>query len=127
MERSVASPWEDDHEHHRPSVLGRGPQECAKQRYASFGHEREEEKRRFARDVRAWLSRLESELDARPAAIFAAPRFLGLLREELTGEAGEHLREGELTSLRPSELAVHPAVVGVLDASLAERASWRVR
>jgi hypothetical protein len=79
----------------------------------------EEEHRRFARDVTAWLAQDLKEVNANHITVFAPPQFLGLLRNELgrtppSPAAHVDLREGELTHLRPSELAGHPAVLAVM-------------
>jgi protein required for attachment to host cells len=116
-------------EHHRPSVLGRGPTLNAAQRPASFGHDDEEYARRFARRVPAWLGREVREGKMERVVVFAAPRFLGLLR----GEVGNGLRgvaeleEAELTRLRAHELAEHPAVVGMVKAAAREAAGTAQR
>jgi protein required for attachment to host cells len=109
---SIESEWEGYHEHHRPSLLGRGPSPSAAQHFAGTGHDEEEAERRFARDVRAWLGR---EAGAH-VTVFAAPRMLGLLRRDL-GDAGGRvdLVEGELTRLRAGELVEQPAVRRALE------------
>ena len=85
--------WIDFHEHHRPSALGMGPSANAAQHFAGIGHEPQE----LDRSV--------------PMAVFAAPRFLGFLRDEIGPTAkGLALYRGEFTSLRAGELAAHPTV-----------------
>lgn len=121
--RAIQSTHEDEHEHHRPSLLGKGPVASEAQHFASWGHEAEEEQRRFARETAEWLAATVPQVEAEHVHLFAAPRTLGLLREEihrLTDHA--HLtprltlHEAELTSLPMAELTRHPAVVGVLRA-----------
>jgi protein required for attachment to host cells len=114
--KSLENRWEHYHEAHRPSALGRGPSANAAQHFASLGHEVEEEHRRFAREVSDWLTHAITEFGVEHISIFAASRFLGLLRQEL-GDLGTQadLLEGELTRLRPSELSIHPAVVNALE------------
>ena len=103
--------WIDFHEHHRPSALGMGPSANAAQHFAGIGHEPQELDRRFARDVGVWIKRLQSETRSVPMAVFAAPRFLGFLRDEIGPTAnGLALYRGEFTSLRAGELAAHPTV-----------------
>lgn len=113
---SLENSWEDSKEHHRPSALGRGPTANAAQHFAVLGHEIQEEHLRFAREVEAWLARAVKEQKLTRVSVFAAPHFLGLLRDEL-GRLGNHvdLHGGELTRLRPHELAGHPAVRAVLE------------
>ena len=72
--------------------------------------------RRFAREVADWLTHAVKELGVHHIGIFAASRFLGLLRQEL-GDLSKQadLHEGELTRLRPQELSTHPAIVHALE------------
>jgi hypothetical protein len=116
--RHVENAHEAEHEHHRPLALGRGPSANAAQHFAGHGHADEEEQRRFAREVAAWLGDATRELRLDRVEVFAASRFLGLLRDEmgdLGGKAG--LREGELAQLEPGELAEHPALRRALEAA----------
>jgi hypothetical protein len=120
--KSIQNEHENEHERGRPTLVGGaerrsgisrsgarpGPHSVAEDRTG------EEEIRRFAREVRKWLT-TSRELDGRPTTLFAPARFLGLLREELRGVNHKaDLREGELGHLRPHELAVHPAVLGAI-------------
>ena len=103
--------WEDFHQTHRPDELGRGPSANAVQRPASLGHEPEELARRFARDVSEWLHRAKEAAPNEALAVFAAPRFLGHLRDALGPLTdGIALYRGEFTTLRTNELAAHPTV-----------------
>ncbi len=103
--------WEDFHQTHRPDELGRGPSANAVQRPASLGHEPEELAHRFARDVSEWLHRAKEAAPSEPLAVFAAPRFLGHLRDALGPLTdGIALYRGEFTTLRTNELAAHPTV-----------------
>lgn len=113
--RTIENAHEDEHEHHRPCVLGRGPAASAAQHCAAPGHGAEEESRRFAREFGAWLGKIAGELNIGAVSVFAPPKFLGVLREEgtvlaLNGGTRVNLRDGELTHLKAHELAVHPAV-----------------
>jgi protein required for attachment to host cells len=112
---SLRSPWEEDHERRRPAILGRGP-ETMPPHEAAFGHEEEEERRRFARDVADWLRKHAPPSGADPLLVFAAPRFLGLMREGAAelDRVAIRLMESELSRLHPHELAEHPAVVALL-------------
>jgi hypothetical protein len=80
----------------------------------SVGHGEEEEQRRFVREVVPWLKHASDELASQGGRLttFAAPKFLGLLREYCgpADAARLDLREDELTHLLPHELAEHPAV-----------------
>ena len=116
LHKAMENRWEDYRDHGRPSALGRGPTANAAQHFASLGHEEEEEHLRFAREVGDWLAHATKELGVDHISIFAAPKFLGLLRGEL-GRLNKkaELHEAELTRLRPSELVNHPAIVKALN------------
>jgi protein required for attachment to host cells len=115
--RSLANPWENYHEHHRPNALGRGPTANAAQHYAASEHEPEEEHRRFAKEVANWLARATQELNIVHIDIFAASRFLGLLHRELGYlEKIARTHQAELTRVSASDLATHPVVLSVLNA-----------
>jgi protein required for attachment to host cells len=127
--RSLENPHENEHEHHRPGMLGGGERRGALGRGGgsaaphsiSPGHGAEEETSRFAKEVGDWLSLATEKFETGRLSIFAPPRFLNLLREEgrnagvakgWKGNSTFHV--GELTHLRPNELAVHPAVVSAV-------------
>ncbi|MDI9404758.1 MAG: host attachment protein [Limnohabitans sp.] len=109
----ISSRWHNFHEHGRPDALGRGPSANAAQHFADTAQEPEEMDRRFARDLAAKFRDARVFSSLQPIVIFAAPRMLGALRHELSNDAGFMLRRGELTRLRPSELASHPLVRAV--------------
>lgn len=107
----LKSPWEDFHEHTRPSALGKGPSANAAQHFAGGGHEREELERRFAGEVAAWIARKTAEAPDAALVAFADPRFLGHLRTACAALRLEAAVErGEFSWLRPAELAAHPAI-----------------
>lgn len=116
LERSITNTHEKDHEQHRPSSLGGAERRSsiskssasAAPHPASSGHEAEEEQHRFSHEVANWLDLARRELGFERACIFAAPRFLGLLRPHI--DASTDLHEAELTHLSPQQLARHPAV-----------------
>jgi hypothetical protein len=107
--------WEEDHERGRPSMLQRGPG-TAPPHEAGFGHEEEEEHRRFAHDVVKWLEKQTRRTGSEPLVVFAASRFLGLLRASLPESLARRVvtLDKELSGLTPAALAEHPAVTGVL-------------
>lgn len=133
-EGRLQSRWEDEHEHGRPAMLGRasaglapgpGPGAGPRPSHASRGHEREEERLRFARDIRGWLDTEGRRRGLANLIVFAAPRVFGDLRsllEATTVAAGDAtvgdpgrgpaiaLHEAELTHLAADELARHPAI-----------------
>jgi hypothetical protein len=111
----------DEHEHHRPALLGRGPAPSAVQHFASFGHGVEEEHRRFAREIIASLRRLKPS-PAAGVALLAAPAMLGALRAEVGDDARTMpMHAADLTKLAPAELLKHPAVQACLE-SMAQQA-----
>jgi hypothetical protein len=83
----------------------------------ALGRVAEEEILRFARTVAEWLPLQAGPPDGPPLVVFAAPQFLGMLRGCLpkAGLEGVRLVEGELTTLKPPELADHPMVVATLE------------
>jgi protein required for attachment to host cells len=122
--RSLVNPHEREHERHRPSLLGGSERRggmghssaSAAPHSVSQGHGEEEEQRRFVLEVKSWLRQAEKELALHRLTLFAAPRFLGLLREHMGDRASiSDLLEGELTKLTPQELSHHPAVRRALD------------
>lgn len=75
--------------------------------FTSLGHGEDEERRRFAREITAWLG----SRDCGRVSVFAPPRMLGLLRRHVKPPVVDaRLRAGELTKLTEHELAAHPAV-----------------
>jgi len=115
----LRSPWEEFHERGRPSRLGQGPSANAVQRYADEHREPLEQSRRFARDVAAWIERQRADAraaggaagSAQPVPVFAAPRFLGHLRQAFGGVDGRvDLRVGELRTMSEAQLSRHPEI-----------------
>lgn len=133
-EARLESRWEDEHQHGRPAMLGRasaglapgpGPGAGPRPSFASRGHEQQEERRRFARDIRGWLDAEGRRRGLAELTVFAAPRVFGDLRDLVdpaaiaagdaaAGDPGRgpaiRLQELELTRLHADELARHPAV-----------------
>ncbi|MCE9618967.1 MAG: host attachment protein [Planctomycetes bacterium] len=113
---STQNTWENSHEMHRPNTLGGGSKTNSVQHSGSFGHEKDEENLRFAREVGTWLKDAAKKHASEHICIFAASRFLGLLRKEMGSHDGRiDLHECELTHLQPQELSVHPTVLAALD------------
>ena len=103
--------WEE-HERGRPSRLAGK----TGQYYAHWGHEDEERLQRFARDVVVWI---DEQLERRQIAeltVFAPPRLLGALRQEMPPRIAERLRvlKADLGKLTPADLVQHAAVTGLL-------------
>lgn len=119
--RSLENGHEREHERHRPSMLGGAEQRGgnrsganAAPHSASPGHGAEEELLRFIREVNDWLRHASVELgmSAGRVSVFAPPRCLGLLRNQMGDLDSKNmdLLEGELTRLSPQELSEHQAV-----------------
>ena len=104
----------DDYEHQRPSPRMGGTGDT------QDDHEDEEEARRFARRLADWINRHVNRQDIPELVLFAAPRFLGTLRQ-LNGQSSLpddcDLRECDLTSLTISELTEHPRITELLEAA----------
>lgn len=119
-ESSIANRWQHFHEHGRPAMLGKGPAANASQRSASEGHEREEMRERFARDVVDWVAGSVRSRRAERVRLLAGPAMVGCLRREaerLTKSLGVDIdcREGEFTRIAPAALERHPSVVEALE------------
>jgi protein required for attachment to host cells len=119
--KAIENSHEDEHERHRPTLGGGAERRGSVARSGAHaaphavaaGHTAEEEAARFSREVIAWLGGSRRELGAGRMILFAPPRFLGLLRRQISADAPE-MREGELSHLNAGELAVHPAVIKVM-------------
>jgi hypothetical protein len=134
--RAIRNEHEAEHERGRPSELGishTGAPGRGVPQGGAQGHTSEEEHRKFARELigrGGWLCRTIEELQAERVHLFAATRFLGLLREVMATQPGrgcgraieEHVEfhDADLTHLKPHELAVHPAVVRLAELKLLE-------
>lgn len=126
---SMQSRWEDFHEHGRPSRLGQGPCANASQHYADEHREPLELGRREARDLVAWITRhAGTEANVARFHVFAEPRLLGAIRAEI-GVQGHslpvELERGELSGLRPHQIANHPRVRTLAKGTLAMRQGER--
>lgn len=111
---------ENEHPHHRPALLGGAERRvgcthssaCAAPHAASCGHEAEEERLRFAREIRDWLMAARRDLDVRDVILMASPRMLGLLRTYLQDvNMVIMFRKGGLKHLTPQEVAAHPSML----------------
>lgn len=122
---TLASAWEGFHEPGRPVLVpsGGGQFRVIHLKSANAAGGEEELARRFAREVAAWMHERASEDPARRMVVLAAPRFLGLLRDEL-GPVGDGiaLYRGEFTRLRANEVAAHPTVRALVGAGAASAA-----
>ena len=103
---------EEEHEHTRPSPrTGKSGNT-----YASGGHENAYQRRRFAKEVVAWIEKKVDQFEIETLTLIAAPRFLGELRKlyspVLEGRVSE--QQGDLTRLTTGSLARHPTVVDLL-------------
>jgi hypothetical protein len=122
--RSIENSHEHEHQRHRPDMIGGAEHSravgassaSAAPRFTSPGHEAEEMQRRFAREVGQWLAATIKELQPTRTDIFAASRFAGYLKDEITLTPTDRVHEAELANLRGPELATHPAVISALSA-----------
>jgi len=75
-------------------------------------HDVEEEERRFAGEIVAWLQERTKEHEIDHLVIFAPPRMLGVLRKVPPGLLKGQLEEfkGDLMRLEAGQLAEHPMV-----------------
>ena len=108
VDDEIHDTWEE-HQHGRPSPLSgkRG------HTYASWGHEDETRRERFAKEIAVWLEQRAENLHIARIAVFAPPRFLGALRgawsPRLAIRVDEH--HGDLTHLSPGDLACHDSII----------------
>lgn len=123
---AIENPHEAEHERHRPNLLGGAERKGALARSAAHaaphsvaeGHAAEEEQRRFAREIGKWLRTTVPQPPNEPVILFAPPRYVQLLREQLVDwEPPADIRTGNLAHLQTHDLAAHPLV---LDAVLGE-------
>jgi len=72
----------------------------------------EEETRRFAREVAAWLADRSERTDGQRLHVFASRNFLGELRKQLDGKNARHveLSDGEYAQMPQAELRTHSAI-----------------
>ncbi len=115
---------ESEHERRRPDMMGGpgvrsapgGSGIAGGPHLATPSETGKEESRRFAREVAAWLVDRPERTDGRTLNVFAASRFLGMLREELDESKANHieLRQGEFAQMPVNELRTHSALIGAL-------------
>jgi protein required for attachment to host cells len=122
---AIENRHEGEHERERPTLSGGAERRGAVARSGAraaphsiaAGQTEEEEHRRFARELADWITRAGNAADVPQTGtlnVFAGPRLLGLLRDEVGKNDGVSLREGDFSRLTPAELAAHPAVLGSL-------------
>ena len=102
----------EEHEHGRPSPR-RGRDGHS---YASYGHETETTRDRFAKEIAVWLEQRDESLQFERIALFAPPRFLGALREAWSPRFAIRVneRQGDLTHLAPADLARQAAIMDLV-------------
>ena len=116
QQATLDNPWEDFHEHDRPSILGQGGVDGSAKRTASVGHEQEELHNRFATDVCRWMKKVTQESKIESVNVFAPSRVLGLIREQLADLSTQAIfHDCDIANLKPSEIATHPTVVRSLE------------
>lgn len=121
---TLTNSHENQHERGRPDMMGGpgirsapgGSGIAGGPHLATPSETGKEESRRFAREVAAWLSDRPECADGQTLKVFAAARFLGMLRDEFEGAKANHieLKQGEFTQMPVSELRTHSALLGAL-------------
>lgn len=103
----MAYQWEG-HEHGRPTPLAGKSANT----YAAVKHDQEEQLRRFAKQVAAWLDDQRQAHQIERLEVFAPPRFMAALRRAMEGPLAEAVREhdADLINLPLGQLHEHPAV-----------------
>ncbi|MFW6060447.1 MAG: host attachment protein [Phycisphaeraceae bacterium] len=96
------------HEHGRPSPLKAKNGHT----HAAEGHEKEEDRRRFAQTLADWIEKQLHHRGIDRLTVFGPPRFLGALRRAWPDRLAERIREHphELINLPNPELHQHPAI-----------------
>ncbi len=114
--KTMRSEWEEHHERHDQLLPDRNPRGDVPEHFPGWAHKKEEETRRFAHQVAAWLERLAGELEITKIAVFAPDHFLGPLRASWSPRIRSLVTEhaADLTHLRPQQLLEHPAIVPLL-------------
>lgn len=114
---SIDNRWLDYHEHRRPDQLDQtpGPAGAVPHFVSSSGtdNEKDEERRRFARDIEPWLAGCCAAEDQTPGDVraFVSTSMLSPLRRELERHnAKVQVNELDLAHLALDKLAEHPAV-----------------
>ncbi|MBL4808880.1 MAG: host attachment protein [Phycisphaerales bacterium] len=111
----LTNTWEP-RQHTRPSPLG----EKDGHTNASWGHEDEMQRKRFAKEIGVWVEQLADELSIDRLAVFAPPKFLGVLRDSWSPKFAILVSDfhGELTGLSVGDLEHHASIVHLLSRSV---------
>ncbi len=121
---------EAEHERHRPGLIGGGERRGSTARSGAHaaphavspGNTADEEQRRFAQEICAWLVAANRGKKADRTTLFAPPRLLSMLSPHASSIGGDVvLQAGEFAQLRAAELAEHPAIMAA--AAEADRAA----
>jgi len=83
---------------------------------ASWGHEDDMQRNRFAKEIGVWMEQLAGELSIDRLAVFAPPKFLGVLRDSWSPRFAILVSDfhGELTGLSTTDLEHHASIVHLL-------------
>jgi protein required for attachment to host cells len=113
---TIRTTWDEHQPRHEPALPDGAPKADDPDHAPGWAHKKEEETRRFAHEVAAWLDRRSAALAIRHISVFAPDHFLGPLRLSWSPRLRPLLTEhaGELTHLRPPELLEHPTIAGIL-------------
>jgi protein required for attachment to host cells len=121
---TLTNSHENEHERGRPDMMGGpgirsaagGSGVAGGPHLATPSETGKEESRRFAREVAGWLVDRPERAEGQTLNVFAAARFLGMLRDELDGSKTNHieLKQAELAQMPIHELRTHSALLGAL-------------
>lgn len=101
-----------EHQHGRPSPLSGKSGHS----YASWGHEGETRRTRFAKEIAVWMEQQAEDLHIDRVVVFAPPRFLGALRDAWSPRFAIRVQEqlGDLAHLSPGDLACHDSIAKLI-------------
>ena len=110
----IINSFEQDHERHRPDMLGRSP--AGGFSTANTGREVDEQHRRFAAQIAEWLLNEHRKGQFARLELFASPRFLGTLREKLPHQLRSIIEDHDkdLSMLSMNDVITHPEVARLL-------------
>jgi len=102
-------------QHGRLSPLG----EKDRHTNALWGHEDEMERKWFAKEIGVWVEQLAGELSIDRLAVFAPPKFLGVLRDSWSPQFALLVSDfhGELTGLSTEDIERHASIILLLSRS----------
>jgi protein required for attachment to host cells len=111
----IQSGWEEHQNRDTPPSPGKKPEHSA-----GWAHKKEEETKRFAKEVAAWLEKQGHDRKITHFSVFAPDHFLGPLRANWSARLKPMIADQalDLTHLKVSELVDHPKVALILAKAL---------